>query len=91
MSENNYDFVRPDHYKKGDMEVWEMMLAIWGPEAFVTHCEMTAFKYRMRMGDKPGEGIEQDLKKAKWYETKAKEYKELLEKNKNEPQKGKSN
>ena len=34
---------------------------------------MTAFKYRMRMGTKLGNTIEQDLKKEKWYLDKKKE------------------
>jgi len=69
----DYDFINPNHYKKGSKEVWEMMVAIWGKEAFIMHCEMTAFKYRMRVGEKPEQPIERDLEKAKWYEAKAKE------------------
>ena len=34
---------------------------------------MNAFKYRMRMGLKPNEPVERDLKKALIYEKKAKE------------------
>jgi hypothetical protein len=66
-----YNRTTPDHYKKGKMEVWEMMIEIWGKEAFIDFCEMNAFKYRMRLGNKPGEPIEEDLKKAQWYENKA--------------------
>ena len=33
---------------------------------------MNAFKYRMRLGDKPDQPVERDLAKAKWYETMAK-------------------
>ena len=68
-----YDYINPDHYKKGDKEVWEMMVEIWGKEAFIKHCEMCAFKYRMRLGEKPEQPVERDLAKAKWYEDKAKE------------------
>ena len=71
----SYDYVNPSHYKQSDMEVWEMMLAIWGKDAFIKHCEMTAFKYRMRVGLKPGQSIGRDLSKAKWYEDKANELK----------------
>lgn len=71
--EKDYDFINPNHYKKGSKEVWEMMLAIWGKEMFIAHCEQTAFKYRMRVGDKPNQPVERDLEKAKWYEDKAKE------------------
>lgn len=73
----NYDFVNPEHYKKGNKEVIDMMLDIWGVEKLIAHCEMCAFKYRMRIGEKPSQPIEQDLKKANWYENKAKELKTL--------------
>jgi len=68
---DNYDYVNPDHYKRGDKEVWEMMVDIWGEEAFKVYCQMNSFKYRMRLGNKPGQPIERDLEKAKWYEQKA--------------------
>lgn len=68
-----YDFINPDHYKNDSMEVWEMMIAIWGKEAFKQHCEMCAFKYRMRLGKKPDQPIDRDLLKAMWYENKIKE------------------
>jgi hypothetical protein len=68
-----YDYVNPDHYKKGNKEVIDMMVDIWGKEDVAKHCEMNAFKYRMRMGEKPNQPLEQELKKAKWYEDKAKE------------------
>ena len=68
-----YDFVNPSHYQNGSKEVYEMMIDIWGKEAYIKHCEMCAFKYRMRLGLKPDQPIERDLEKAKWYENKAKE------------------
>lgn len=49
------------------------MVAIWGKEKVADWCEITAFKYRMRMGTKPDNSIEQDLKKEQWYLKKAKE------------------
>ena len=52
-----------------------MMVDIWGKEAVATHCEITAFKYRMRLGLKPDQPIDRDIEKAKWYEAKAKELK----------------
>lgn len=77
--QREYDYVLPSHYQRGGSEVWQMQLAIWGPEAFIKHCEMTAFKYRMRMGDKPGQPLEQEIEKARWYEAKAKEIREELQ------------
>lgn len=71
--EDSYDYISPDHYKSSSKETWEMMVDIWGVDAFIKHCEMTAFKYRMRIGSKPGQSVERDLKKANWYEQKIKE------------------
>jgi len=71
----NYDYINPAHYKKNDMEVWEMMFMIWGKEKFINHCEMSAFKYRMRLGDKPDQPTEREISKIKWYEDKITELK----------------
>ena len=73
METQSYDFINPDHYKSSTKEVWEMMVDIWGVDAFISHCEMCAFKYRQRLGNKPDQPIERDLEKARWYERKAKE------------------
>ena len=67
-----YDFVNPQHYKKMSVETWEMMVSIWGAEKYVAHCEMCAFKYRMRLGEKPDQPVERDLEKARWHEDMAK-------------------
>ena len=71
----NYDFINPDHYKKYSVEVIDMMIAIYGKEKTAAYCELNAFKYRMRMGEKPEQSIERDLEKEKWYINKANELK----------------
>lgn len=81
----DYDHINPNHYKKGRKEVWQMMVDIWGPELFIAHCEMTAFKYRMRMGEKPDQPAERDLEKSNWYEAKAAELKNKLNSQKPTP------
>lgn len=63
----------PKHYNQYDMETIVMMEKIWGKDAVFLWCEMTAFKYRMRMGLKEGNPIEQDLAKEKWYLDRAKQ------------------
>lgn len=68
-----YDYINPSHYLIGGKETFDIMVEIWGIESAITHCEMTAFKYRMRLGKKPDQPIERDLAKAKWYEDKANE------------------
>ena len=64
---NYQDKINPIHYKQFSKEVWEMMVSIWGKEAFIQHCEMCAFKYKMRAGEKDGVPAELDHNKAKWY------------------------
>lgn len=63
----------PSHYKNQSIETIEMMVRIWGAKAVVLFCEINAFKYRMRVGSKEGESIEDDIKKAQWYEQRANE------------------
>jgi len=63
--------INPQHYKQGSIEVIDMMLLIWGPEKVKIFCEINAFKYRMRAGNK--EDALQDIAKAQWYENKMKD------------------
>lgn len=65
--------INPAHYRHASKEVWEMMVDIYGLEAFINFCELNAFKYRMRAGRKEGAAIETDINKAMWYEEKIKE------------------
>ena len=65
---NNYEMVNhPKHYNKYDIEVIDMMRKIWGDDAVATWCKLTAFKYRMRLGEKPNNSIKQDLEKENFY------------------------
>lgn len=76
-----YNFTdHPDHYNIYDYEVIDMMEKIWGTEDAIKWCKMTAWKYRQRMGTKPGEPVDRDLKKERWYLDKAAELKSKLEK-----------
>lgn len=71
----DYEMVNhPSHYNNYDIEVIDMIERIWGIDAVIQWCEITAFKYRMRVGTKPGNSVEQDLNKEQWYLNKAKEY-----------------
>lgn len=63
----------PEHYNRYSMEVIDMMVAIYGREQTALWCEMTAFKYRLRMGTKPENPMERDFNKEEWYLNKAKE------------------
>lgn len=79
--ETEYEMVdHPSHYNQYDIEVIDMIIRIWGPEAAALWCDITAFKYRMRMGTKPDNSIEQDIKKEQWYLNKSKEIRANLNK-----------
>ena len=70
----SYEFVNhPSHYNEWSYEVIDMMEKIYGTEATALWCEMTAYKYAMRMGFKPTDSIQQDIDKRNWYLKKAKE------------------
>ena len=74
-----YEMVNhPTHYNNYDKEVIDMIEAIWGTYLASVWCEITAFKYRMRMGTKPGNDMDQDLNKEKWYLDKYAELKEKI-------------
>ena len=76
VNNKSYEMVNhPEHYNNYDKEVIDMIEAIWGTEKAAIWCEITAFKYRMRMGTKPDNDITQDIKKEKWYLNKFKELK----------------
>ena len=69
-----YEYVNhPSHYNNYSLEVIDMFIRIYGPQNTATFCEMNALKYRMRVGEKPDNPIEQDLDKEKWYLNKAKQ------------------
>jgi len=70
------DKTEPSHYKNQSIETIDMMVRIWGAKAVVLFCEINAFKYRMRVGSKEGESIDDDIKKAQWYEQRANELRE---------------
>ena len=87
-AKQNYEMVNhPKHYNNYDVEVVDMMEKIWGTRATMEWCKMTAYKYRMRMGTKPGENdtpeamknkLLEDFNKEQWYLKKADELKSKL-------------
>lgn len=76
--DNHYEMVdHPTHYNSSSIETIEKMRRIWGDDATALWCEMTAFKYRDRIGNKPDNPIEQEVGKIQWYEKKAKELRNI--------------
>lgn len=61
------DKANPSHYKRYTKETIDIMKDGFGVEKTKAYCELSAFKYRMRMGTKKGETFEDDLKKEQWY------------------------
>ena len=74
------DKVNPAHYKSGELEVWQMMVKVYGVEAYLNFAKLNAFKYRMRAGLKAGADVHTDINKALWYESKIKELTEKQDK-----------
>lgn len=83
ISQNNekllkYEMVKcPEKYFRYDIEVITMMESIWGPEAVMNYCILSAFKHRMILGIRQDAD---DLNKEQWYLAKAREMKEKLTK-----------
>lgn len=72
--EEPYETVNhPKHYNTYGIEVIDMMLKIFGEEKVKNFCELSAFKYRMRAGSKPGNATLKDLAKEEWFLNKKKE------------------
>lgn len=63
MTSRLSDPINPGYYKRNGLEAIDVI------EAFFMHSPhlATAFKYLARMGEKPGNSLEQDAEKAKWY------------------------
>ena len=74
---NNYDEVKADHYRQFPIETIDLFKSIYGTELTASWCEMTALKYRMRLGHKPTTTVDKDLQKEKWYLDKAKELRDI--------------
>lgn len=72
----DYEYVnKPKHYDWFDIQAIDAIAKV------LTHDELkgflmgTALRYRLRMGTKPNEPIERDIKKAEWYENYWEQYK----------------
>jgi hypothetical protein len=67
----------PSHHNTMSIETIEMARRIWGVNKVIAFLEISAFKYKMRAGEKTGEPIERELGKAKKCLKMAKEYKAM--------------
>lgn len=72
--QDNEQVNHPAHYNiPGRKECIEEMIDKWGREFVAVWCEITAFKYEYRAGEKNGNSEEQDMSKRQWYLDKANE------------------
>lgn len=77
--EQKYEMVNhPSHYNIYDIEVLDMMKKIWNIFSAAMWCKLTAFKYRMRMGSKPGNSMQQEISKETFLLDRYKIYKEEI-------------
>lgn len=85
LKENNeYDYINPSHYIQEDgKQTWERMVEEFGEFETAVFCKLNAYKYADRMGKKPNEDIEREKKKIQWYEDKAAELFQILDKKNN--------
>lgn len=66
-SRSNYDERgNATHYDDQRINMIHIFERVWGTRAVMTYCEITALKYRIRMGKK--DNLEQELIKAEWYQ-----------------------
>ena len=80
--EKKYEMVNhPSHYNRYPIEAVEMARKIWGDEAMYTAAQITAFFYRMRLGLKPENSVEQDLNKEDFWLNYAKMMERDIEEN----------
>lgn len=71
----NHDTINhPSHYTKNKFESIDEMMIVFGPEVVYDFCICNVWKYKNRAPYKGN--FEEDMKKADWYITKAKEIKE---------------
>ena len=76
-NQEKYEQVQhPNHYNRYSIEAVEMARRRWGDDAMKTAAEITAFFYRMRMGLKPDNSVEQELAKENFWLNYAKELEE---------------
>ena len=62
---------KASHYNKTRLESIVVFERTFGTLATFHFCEITAMKYRLRLGHKEDQPIEQEMLKIKWYEKKA--------------------
>lgn len=67
------------HYAQNRLNAINKYERVYGTLATMTFCEITAERYRERIGKKDNQSLEQEVLKISWYENAAKFYFEKLD------------
>lgn len=57
-----------DYYNQDRLNTIRTMEQVYGTRSVLAFCECNVLKYRLRLGKKPGQSVERELAKARWYE-----------------------
>ena len=76
MRGEEYDYIKPKHYElfPGMNDTFEIHRAYLTKEEYIGWIKGTILKYKLRMGEKPGESYERDMKKINVYREELKNY-----------------
>ena len=80
--EKNYDAKgNASHYNSERINAIHIFERTFGTLAVMHFCEINALKYRLRIGKKKNQSLEQEVLKAEWYENAAAYYYKKLHNN----------
>jgi len=67
--EEEYDYIKPNHYQlfPGMKDTFEIHKAYLTKEEYIGWLKGTILKYKIRMGEKPGESFDRDMAKINVY------------------------
>jgi len=70
-----YDYIKPNHYKLWEgMEPFELHRKLLNKIEYIGFLKGNILKYKLRIGNKPGESIERDMEKIKVYQEELKKF-----------------
>lgn len=68
MEKKNYNYINPKHYTVfEDITALDIIKKTLNEQEFIGFLKGNILKYKLRVGDKPGEPPERDLAKALYY------------------------
>lgn len=76
MKKDDYDYIKPKHYEvfPGMKDTFEIHRAYLTKEEYIGWIKGTILKYKLRMGEKPGESFERDMDKINVYREELSKY-----------------